>query len=381
MSENYRIIRSTEQLCTLFLEDAEEVCRCAFMRADLTAAAEAALRHSYRDCLFVGCKLPMGLKRQSRDCLFIPNMGVSFTFRNQLYSPDELYEGYVEGKPESYARSFDAIVYRHYMKKGKLASDVKETLARALHDQSIHDCMTEFFGGFGALDFVGVMGGHSLKRTDEEYLQTVLLAKTLTENGFVMVTGGGPGAMEATHLGAWMAGRTREELDEAMRILSTAPDFTCREWLDTAMRVRRLFPQSTYQSLGIPTWYYGHEPATPFATHIAKFFANSIREDLLLTIATCGVIYTPGSAGTLQEIFQEAVQNHYMSFGFSSPMIFLGVDFWTKEVPVWQLIQHLVNNGRYKNLRLLLSDEPTEAVQMLVDFRKAGNELMRGKQA
>ena len=85
-------------------------------------------------------------------------------------------------------------------------------------------------------------------------------------------------------------------------------------------------------SLGIPTWLYGHEPSTPFATHIAKLFENSIREDSILTLAFGGIIYAPGSAGTVQEIFQEAVQNHYLSFGVSSPMIFLGSKYWNDEI-------------------------------------------------
>ena len=107
-------------------------------------------------------------------------------------------------------------------------------------------------------------------------------------------------------------------------------------------------------SLGIPTWLYGHEPSTPFATHIAKFFENSLREDNILTLAFGGTIYAPGSAGTLQEIFQEAVQNHYLSFGFSSPMIFLGKQFWTEEIPVYPLVEQLMETGKYKNLLLTL---------------------------
>jgi predicted Rossmann-fold nucleotide-binding protein len=62
---------------------------------------------------------------------------------------------------------------------------------------------------------------------------------------------------------------------------------------------------------------------TPFATHIAKYFANSVREEGLLAIAKGGVIFTPGSAGTMQEIFQDLAQNHYQSFGVSSPMVFM----------------------------------------------------------
>ena len=88
------------------------------------------------------------------------------------------------------------------------------------------------------------------------------------------------------------------------------------------MQVRERFPQDRYESVGIPTWLYGHEPATPLATRITKYFDNSIREDGILTLAKGGIIYTPGSAGTLQEIFQDAVQNHYLSFGYASPMVF-----------------------------------------------------------
>lgn len=182
-----------------------------------------------------------------------------------------------------------------------------------------------------------------------------------------MVTGGGPGAMEATHLGAWMAGRNELELMDALHTMGTAPTYGDTGWLETAWRVHDRFPQKDYYSLGIPTWLYGHEPSTPLASHIAKYFDNSIREDGILTIAKGGIVYTPGSAGTLQEIFQEAVQNHYLTFGYSSPMIFLGKDFWTKEVPIWPLLQDMMERGKYKNLLLYLTDDLQEIEQVLKD--------------
>ena len=186
-----------------------------------------------------------------------------------------------------------------------------------------------------------------------------------------MISGGGPGAMEATHLGAWMAGKTEAELTTALEILEQAPTFDHPLWLDTAFGIMQRFPQTQYQSLGIPTWLYGHEPATPFATHIAKYFDNSIREDGILTIAKGGIVYTPGSAGTMQEIFQDATQNHYESFGYASPMIFMGEEFWTQEIPVYPLLSSLMERGRYRNLLLTLTDKQEEMVRVLKAFRDA----------
>lgn len=110
MSENYRSIRNAEQLQTLLSESPEEVRRVAFQQVDLTPCAELSLSHSYRDCLFIGCVLPMGLKRQSRDCLFFPDMGETFRYRNHLYTPDELYEGYEEGRPSTFATDRKSVV-------------------------------------------------------------------------------------------------------------------------------------------------------------------------------------------------------------------------------------------------------------------------------
>ena len=366
MRDRYQQIKNESELAELLSSPEQELRRIAFQSVDFTANPESALAHIYRECLFLSCRLPMGLKRQSKDCLFLPNMGEEFGFPNHLYSPEELYDGFNPAEPESYEKCFDGRVYRHFLKKGKYATDFKETLARTLHDHSVSDCLQDYLSHFDEHKLVGVMGGHSLSRLDVAYKQTLLLSKRLTESGFLMISGGGPGAMEATHLGAWMAGRSEDELQEALSILSVAPHYTDKLWLSTAWEVHNRFPNLGYQSLGVPTWLYGHEPSTPFATHIAKYFDNSIREDGILSISTGGVIYTPGSAGTLQEIFQEAVQNHYLTFGYASPMIFMGKKFWTEEVPVWPLIMHLVDTGRYKNLILCLTDEVGEAERVLL---------------
>lgn len=306
-----------------------------------------------------------------KDIIAQPSFRMPFDiFREHLYSAEDLYKGYQLGKPGSYKDCYDQQVYNHYLEKGKAASDIKETLARTLHDHSMTNAMNDFLAHFDERQVVGIMGGHGLLRTEAAYRQVVMVSKTLAENGCLMVSGGGPGAMEATHLGAWMAGRTEAETEDALAILQEAPSYKDKLWLDTALQVMNKYPQEHVMSLGVPTWLYGHEPATPFATHIAKYFDNSIREDSILTIAKGGIIYSPGSAGTMQEIFQEAVQNHYLSFGYASPMIFLGSEYWSNEMPVWPLMQHLIAKGKYKNLLMTLTDSTDEIVKTILEFRK-----------
>ncbi len=285
--------------------------------------------------------------------------------RKSLYHPAELYEGFCPDDEGSYANCFDSVIYQRYKSMGQHTNNVKELLARTLHDHCIHTALARFFKTYNHRRCVGVMGGHALLRTDSIYRDIALLSQRLTQEGFVMLSGGGPGAMEATHLGAWMAGFTPRDVDDALAMLMPVPSFRDAGWLCTAFNVIDRYPQQEYVSLGIPTWLYGHEPSTPFATHIAKYFENSLREDHILTLAFGGTIYTPGSAGTLQEIFQEAVQNHYLSYGFASPMIFLGKHFWTEEIPVYPLMERLMKTGKYRNLLLTLTDDIDEIVHTL----------------
>lgn len=294
--------------------------------------------------------------------------------RKTLYTATELYEGFRHDDEDSYRECFDSKVYQMYTSMGQHPTSVNELLARTLHDHCIHTALARFFMQHDHRRCVGVMGGHALSRTDNMYHMLAALSKRLTEQGFFMISGGGPGAMEATHLGAWMAGRTAQELEDALVRLSASPTFRDKGWLQSAFDIIERYPQQEdFVSLGIPTWLYGHEPSTPFATHIAKFFENSLREDSILTLAFGGIIFAPGSAGTLQEIFQEAVQDHYLSFGFASPMVFIDRRFWSEEVPVYPLLEHLMETGKYKNLLLTLTDDIDEVIDEIIEFSHNDN--------
>ena len=286
--------------------------------------------------------------------------------REVLYTPQELFDVFDPGDPTSAARCLDARVARHVVETDRNYPPPAELWARTLHDYRVRKAMYRFLTGFERDRVVGVMGGHALLRTDGAYRQVAELAKALTERGYLMISGGGPGAMEATHLGAWLAGCTPAEVEAALAVLAEAPGPDHPRWLAAAFEVMGRFPRSAAsRSLAVPTWFYGHEPPAPFATHIAKYFENSLREDVLLSVAYGGIVFTPGGAGTLQEIFQDAVQNSYLTLGVSRRMVFLGRTFWTEDAPVYPLLEELVRKGRYSNLQLALADTVGETLSAL----------------
>jgi predicted Rossmann-fold nucleotide-binding protein len=142
-------------------------------------------------------------------------------------------------------------------------------------------------------------------------------------------------------------------------------------WILPAMELAAETEANPGVSVGIPTWLYGHEPATPFATEHAKYFENSIREEGLLALAIYGAIYTPGSSGTLQEIFEDANQNFYVPPGEGpSPMVFLDLDgFFTKTYPVIPVLKALFEK-RFDDVIVVVAT-PDDAVAAIED-RAAG---------
>ena len=367
---DYREIDTITQLLGLITEPGA-IDRHVFQNIDFTELAALASESSFTNCLFLGCELPESFEQKlDKTNLIFPRLDAPFDiYRGYLYSANSLYAGFDPRDEATLKNSFDYRVHQHYLKTGPVSKNVKETLSRYLHDHSISNAIKDFLAPYHERQIVGIMGGHDLLRTDSFYRQIVYLSKRLTELGFIMVSGGGAGAMEATHLGAWLAQRTTDEVEDALQTLAASPSWQDEGWLTSAYRIRYRYPQTHFVSLGVPTWLYGHEPATPFATHIAKFFDNSIREDTILSITRGGLIYTPGSAGTIQEIFQAAVPNHYQTYGYASLMVFLGVDFWRREMPVYQLLEYLVKEGKYDGLRISITDSIDEVVDAIKNFK------------
>ncbi len=271
-------------------------------------------------------------------------------YRPHLYEQGELLAGWEPGTAASFDQdALDSRIYawsaRH--PKGQ-PLPVLDALARRLHDHAVDDALGEHLRDHP--DVVAVMGGHSVKRSDPAFRTVATLGRMMAREGWHVATGGGPGAMEAANLGAWLAPRPDDSLDEALDLLSAELDYANADaYLRAGQAVIERFPDGA-ESLAVPTWFYGHEPTNQFATHVAKYFANSIREDGLLAIATRGVVFSPGAAGTTQEVFQDATQNHYGVFGTASPMVFLDRTFWNDTLPAEPLLRTLAGDRPYASL-------------------------------
>jgi predicted Rossmann-fold nucleotide-binding protein len=262
-------------------------------------------------------------------------------FRNKLYSWQELLE--------EAPNSNDLNIFQHF-ELHKRNTGINEALWQRIHDHAIDDALGEYIGGqehgVAGAKCIGVMGGHQVARTDPYYAKVAAISKRLTEEGYLIVSGGGPGIMEAANLGAFLGHRSDNSLKDAIRHFSNAPHYTSKHYIESAIEVWKNHENSN-RTLAIPTWFYGHEPSNVFAPAIAKYFSNSIREDTLLAICFHGVIYAPGSAGTTQEIFMDAAQNHYGTNDYYSPMVFLGKDHYQYDTTLFPVLRRLARGKRY----------------------------------
>jgi predicted Rossmann-fold nucleotide-binding protein len=300
-----------------------------------------------------------------------------------LYPPAELFAGFDPSSPASWTATADFAIYRHaVVESHRQARDPFVSMMQSLHDHSITEALRPLVAGRRV---AAIMGGHRLARDAPAYRDVVRLARALTRAGITVSSGGGPGAMEAAHVGASLAPADDAEIDRALSALAAAPvvpelkavvrpdgsvdEALClraHAWFRPAYELSRWFTGGPV-SLAVPTWHYGHEPTTPLATHVAKYFQNSIREEGLLAMATQGVVYAEGRAGTLQEIFQDAAQNYYRSFAFFSPMVLLGIRYWTETLPVLPLLEKLLLPDDRQRL-VLVTDDVDEAAGFVAGF-------------
>jgi hypothetical protein len=150
---------------------------------------------------------------------------------------------------------------------------------------------SEFVEGFGALAELGpavsVFGSARTRPDHPNYALGVRVGRALVEAGYAVITGGGPGAMEAANRGAKEAGGTSVGLGIELPYESGL---------------------NRYVDLGVNFRY---------------FFA---RKTMFVKYAQ-GFIVLPGGFGTLDELFEALtlVQTRKVT---SFPIVLMGTDYW-----------------------------------------------------
>jgi predicted Rossmann-fold nucleotide-binding protein len=378
-----------------------------FQGQDLLAVAGEVAARDLRGCVFLGCWMDEGLAAAAvaAGCLVLPRVEhLPFDpFTSHLYTPDRLYDRFDPARPESQRDCFDWRVWTSCVDPADRCArpaDLDELLMRRLHDASISDALDDLLDEVVGEEngrpltrrhrAVAVMGGHDEPRAARgPFADVARMALALGRAGWLVVTGGGPGLMEAANLGAYLAGFDEPEaaLARTLLTLAEAPGYADPLWLARGYAAWKALgpparpPRS--RSLGLPTWFYGHEPPNVFATDIAKYFENPVREEGLLALALGGVVFARGNAGTVQEIFQDACQNYYRTYARTpSPMVLLGREYWDpsgppdpgsgdRRKPVFPLLRALALEKGFAE-DLLLTDDCDEAVRFLEARRRAG---------
>ncbi len=192
----------------------------------------------------------------------------------------------------------------------------------------------EFVEGFGALAELGravsVFGSARISRDSDEYALGVAVGRELVDAGYAVITGGGPGAMEAANRGASEAGGVSVGLGIELPFEQGMND-----WVD----------------LGVDFRY---------------FFA---RKTMFVKYAQ-GFIVLPGGYGTFDELFEALclVQTRKVT---SFPVVLVGTDYWGGLVD-W-LRDTVAPTGKIAGADLNLfavTDDAAEAVHIITETNK-----------
>jgi len=195
--------------------------------------------------------------------------------------------------------------------------------------------MSEFVEGFEALrnirPAVTLFGSARTLQNAEDYQLARLIAYSLSKKGFSIITGGGPGVMEAANLGAHEAGG---------------------------------------RSIGCNIELPFEQKPNPYINLPVNFHYFFIRKVMFLRY-TSAVIVMPGGFGTMDELFEvlTLVQTHKID---PVPIILVDKDYW-KGMIDW-IKGTILGNRRYIDAGdtdiFHVVDEPDEVVKIITQYYK-----------
>lgn len=198
--------------------------------------------------------------------------------------------------------------------------------------------MGEFVEGFDALRDVGpavsVFGSARTRPEDPWYEMGAKVAEQLAKRGYAVITGGGPGLMEAANLGAQRAGGLSIGLNIELP-MEQAPN-----------------------------------PHQDLELHFRYFFARKV----CFAKYALGYVVLPGGFGTLDEFFEAItlIQTRKMS---NFPIVLMGKEFWgglLTWVQETMLVRGTISAG---DLDLFhLTDDPVEAAVWIQDALERGSQ-------
>ena len=286
-------------------------------------------------------------------------------YRATLYQPHELYAGLAE---RGYEQTPDAEAY-HWSRDAQLHHDAFVTLLRAIHDDSVTDALTEFIDGHPV---VGVMGGHALERGTTGYAVAARLGHALATDGLPSPPAVGPGRWRPRTWGVLRGPRATR--GGALARLAAVPSFRpdIAPWAKLALQIHDEVMEAgrarAVTSVGIPTWFYGHEPRTCSA--MASPSTSRTRYARTASRALHGRARRPrgrgrhrpgGLPGRHPAVLLAGGQHHPTSRA-------RGVGALARRVPIWAGLQALAR-GRGMETALHLVDDITEVPALLRDLR------------
>ncbi|MBI1335901.1 MAG: TIGR00730 family Rossman fold protein [Phycisphaera sp.] len=190
--------------------------------------------------------------------------------------------------------------------------------------------MAEFVDGFEAMNDVGpavtVFGSARTNPDDPYYRKAVECGRLLQESGFAVITGGGPGIMEAANRGAYDA---------------------------------------TGQSIGLNITLPMEQHPNPFQTIELTFNYFFVRKVMFVKYAK-GFICFPGGFGTMDEFFEALTLIQTLKVD-PFPVICIGHDFWDGLVDWMQrtMLEKFHNIDKQDLLIFRVTDSVEEAVKMV----------------